>query len=71
MVEIITLIGALTTFVTSVTGFVLLFKKASAIHVTVNSQLQRALQRGEQLSNVLSEAGVPIPETPPEAQEHT
>jgi hypothetical protein len=64
-----TLATALLTFLTSVGGFLYLFRKVQAVHVLVNSNLTKVMdklgieqERSGQLTNTLTEAGVPVPD---------
>jgi hypothetical protein len=56
------LIGLVTAVVLMVAAFVSLNKKVTEIHVLVNAKMTNALDRIEQLSAVLVQAGLLVPQ---------
>ena len=61
---VIALIVALTGLLGAVAGLIALFRRVQAVHVLVNSQLKTVMQRVDQLTGVIREAGLEVPERP-------
>lgn len=64
------LVGILT-FLTALSGFLLTFRRVKAIHVLVNSNLDKVMihlsieqDRTKQLTNSMKEAGIEVPDSP-------
>lgn len=69
MSGVIALIVAVAGLLGAVAGIIGLFRKVAAVHVLVNSQLTATMQRVEQLTGVLRDAGLAVPDRPGEAGE--
>ncbi len=64
MTGVVALIVALTGLVGAVGGIIALFRKVQQVHVLVNSQLRTVLDRVDQLTGTLKDAGVTVPPRP-------
>jgi hypothetical protein len=64
IVEYFALATALITFITAIIGYFALRGKMTEIHVLVNSRLSWVVARVTQLTDVLNDHGIAIPDDP-------
>lgn len=66
----VSLVGALSTPIATVIGFVL-WRKVEKVHGLVNNQLDKQLERNDQLTRTLTAEGVDVPARPAEPRQQT